>query len=239
VLVTKNVPTQNSLLVALPYEDRRHFIEHSEQVELSLNDILCEPGEPIRYVYFPTDSVISLLARVNDHSSLEVGLVGNEGMLGIPLMLGVEFSSLQFIVQGSGSAWRMDATTFRRTLQRSPGLKLELNRYLYVLTSQLAQSAACNRFHVVEARLARWLLMIRDRVHSDQFHVTHQVLAHVLGVRRVGVTKAASSLQRKNLIGYSRGNVRILDSNGLEAASCGCYRTDKDTYDRFVGIVGS
>ncbi|MES1982551.1 MAG: Crp/Fnr family transcriptional regulator [Pseudomonadota bacterium] len=235
MLVSKSMPAQNSLLVALPYDDRQHFIEHCEQVELSINDILCEPGEPIRYVYFPTDSVISLLARVDDHSSLEVGLVGNEGMLGIPLMLGVEVSSLQFVVQGSGSAWRMDATTFRRALQRSPGLKLELNRYLYVLTSQLAQSAACNRFHVVEARLARWLLMIRDRVHSDQFHVTHQVLAYVLGVRRVGITKAASSLQRKKLISYSRGNVKILDGKGLEAASCRCYQTDKDTYERLLG----
>lgn len=232
---SKFAPSENRLISGLPREDRNHFLEGCEQVELVFADILCDAGEPIKYVHFPIGSVVSLLAKTDDHSSVEVGVVGNEGMLGISLMLGVDFSSLQFMVRGSGPAWRMDALSFRRELQLSSALKFELNRYLYLMTSQLAQSAACTRFHVVEERLARWLLMTQDRVHSDKFHVTHEILAYMLGVRRVGITKAAGELQRKKLISYSRGDITILDHNGLEAVSCGCYQADKEIYDRLLG----
>ena len=230
----QHAPAENRLLAALPGKDRRHLLAGCEQVELGLGAILCEPGETIRHVYFPTDSFISLVTPTDGHSSLEVALVGSEGMCGIPLMLGVDVSPLHAVVQGSGPAWRMDADRFRSELKHSVALRQYLNRYIYVLISQLAQTAACTRFHVVEERLARWLLMTRDRAHSDAFHITHELLAQVLGVRRVGVTKAAGALQRKKLISYSRGDVRIRNIDGLDAASCKCYRTDKETYEHIL-----
>ena len=228
-------PAPNLLLVALPRKDRQHLLTSCEQVELTLGDVLCEPGESIRHVYFPADSFISLVIPVSARASLEVELVGNEGMVGIPLMLGIDHSPLRVVVQGAGTALRMDAASFRRELEFSVALRQLLHRYTYVLLAQLAQTAACNRFHVLDARLARWLLMTHDRAHANEFHLTHEVLAQMLGVRRVGVTNAAGLLQKRNLVSYSRGNITVLDRAGLEAVSCGCYRTVQDTYERILG----
>jgi len=225
----------NRLLDALPSDDRRRLLAVSEPVDLVFADVLYKPGDRLNHVYFPTRSFISLIMPVDASSSLEVGLIGNEGMFGIPLVLGVDISPVGAVVQGAGPALRINAPLFCRELGRSPALQREIDRYVFVRLSQFAQTAGCTRFHVVEARLARWLLMTQDRAHSDNFHVTQEFLAMMLGVRRVGVTKAASSLQKRKLIHYTRGNISVLDRRGLKAASCGCYKADRDAYDRILG----
>ncbi len=224
----------NRLLASLPNKDKQHFLSGCEEVELVMGDILAEPGQTIPYVYFPNGSFISLVMSIDSGASLEVGLVGNEGMYGTPLLLGVERAPFHVLVQGTGPALRMSAPLFMEELEQSAQLSRKLKRYFYVATLQLARAAACNRFHLVEQRLARWLLMTQDRAHSNQFHITQEFLSQMLGVRRVGVTRAAVSLQKRKLISYSRGEVQILDEVGLEAASCSCYRADCDMYTKIL-----
>lgn len=213
----------NRLLAALPRQDYEHMRAELEPVNLAYGEVLYEPGERLRHVYFPGDAHVSLLVVLALGNALEVGLVGREGMVGISLALGVEDSPVRALVQGSGTALRMKAAAFREELEHSAPMQREMYRYAHDKLTQARQTAACNRFHLVEARLARWLLMTRDRVRSDQFHLTHEFLADMLGVRRAGVTNAAVSLQRKKLISYRRGNISILDGDGLAAASCPCY----------------
>jgi CRP-like cAMP-binding protein len=225
----------NLLLAGLPALDRRRLTSGCEEIELEFGDVLCAQGAGVRHVYFPTGGFISLLVDSPHGPALEVGLVGTEGAVGLTLALGVNVAPVRAFVQGSGSALRMETARFSRELARSAALRRTVNRYLYVLMSQLAQMTPCTRFHLVEARLARWLLMTRDRANSDEFHLTQEFIASMLGVRRAGVTRAASLLQKRGLVRYSRGRMIILDGRRLEGLSCPCYAIANDTYARFMG----
>ena len=210
------------------------MLARCERIHLTFGEVLEEQDAPIRYVYFPTGGFISLISSLDRRPRLEVGLVGCEGMLGATLILGVKVAPLRAIVQGAGSALRMPAAEFARMVADSPALTDELRRYVYVLMSQLAQMAACTHFHRLETRLARWLLMTRDRAQSDRFYLTQEFLAYMLGVRRVGITHAASALQERRLIRYTRGHMIVLEGEGLEAAACDCYAVAKDMYARVM-----
>ena len=221
----------NSVLRALSRKDYQHMLARSEKVTLTYGDVLSEPGDHIQYVYFPSTGLISLLTPLEGHLSVEVGMVGQEGMAGMSLVLGIDISPVRVLVQGSGSALRMKTAAFRRELKRNPVLQRELNQYLYVFMAQVVQTAACNRHHVLDERLARWLLMTHDRIQANQFLLTQEFLAHMLGVRRVGVSKAAMLLQKKHLISYTRSHISILDRKGLERASCRCYEAVNELRD--------
>jgi CRP-like cAMP-binding protein len=231
-----NDHAENRLLATLPRKDFRLLLPDIELVALPIGEILYRCGDVIRYVYFPVDSVVSLLSEVeNDRSTLEVGVVGNEGMTGIAVFLGVKKSRNQMIVQGAGTALRMKAADLRKHANVS-GWRLQflLQLYTHALLTQISQSAACNRFHLVEASLARWLLAMRDRLGLSEFRLTQEFLSNMLGVRREMVNKAAGTLQKQGLITYTRGVLTILDNAGLEAASCDCYRSIKEEFDNFL-----
>ncbi len=227
--------TENRLLASLTRKEFLQLLPDIERVALPLNEILYRCGDVIRYVYFPVDSVVSLLSEVEeDRSTLEVGVVGNEGMAGIAVFLGVKKSRNQMIVQGAGTALRMKAADLRKHANGGGQLHFLLQLYTHALLTQVSQSAACNRFHLVEARLARWLLAMRDRIGLNEFQLTQEFLSNMLGVRREMVNKAAGTLQKQGLITYTRGVLTILDNAGLEAASCDCYRSIKEEYDNFL-----
>lgn len=202
-----------------------------EPVNLIYGQVLYEPTDRIRHVYFPIDCLVSLLTAVDQGRLLEVGMVGNEGMVGMPMVLGIGNSAVRALVQGSGTAMRMNSARFRVEFNKNVPLQRALFRYTHLLMAQVSQTAACNRFHEAEGRLARWLLMTSDRMHTDEFLLTHEFLAHMLGVRRVGVTKAAEGLRRKKLIVYSRGHIHILNRKRLEDTACVCYRIVKNLQD--------
>lgn len=229
--VVNRVHVANSLLAALPDKVYQSLLARLEPVVLTSGEVLYRPGEPISHVYFPTDTLVSLLTMAEGHQGLEVGMVGREGMLGVPLALGVSDSPVCAVVQGAGMALRMTSAQFHKEFHHSTQLQREVYHYIYELMIQMTQTAACNRFHHIEARLARWLLMTRDRVRSNQFHITQDILSNMLGVRRVGITKAAGDLRDRKLISYNRGEISILDGEGLEAAACQCYQIVKGMHD--------
>jgi CRP-like cAMP-binding protein len=226
---------QNHLIDLLPRAGRRAILAICEPVDLVLSDRLGATDAVTRYAYFPVDAIISLVTPIDGKPVLEVGMVGREGMVGAELVLGVLKSPLHSVVQGPGKSWRIPSAAFRRELARNPALRSILNRFIYVLLAQLGESAACLRFHLIGPRLARWLLMMQDRAHSDHFYVTHEFLAYMLGVRRVGITAAAGLLQDGGLIEYRRGEMMVLSRRGLENAACGCYAADQRTYSSVMG----
>jgi CRP-like cAMP-binding protein len=221
---------ENQLIANLPRKSRLSLMKLCEPVQLRMADVLCDGGKPIRHVYFPLEGFISLVTLLDGKPVLEVGMVGREGMLGAQMALGAIREPLHAVVQGPGSAWRIGKLAFRRELDHNSALQQSLSRYLHVTMTQLAGSAACLRFHQIGPRLARWLLMTQDRANSERFQVTHEFLAFMLGVRRVGITTAAASLQRQGLIEYHRGDITILTRRGLEKAACGCYASDRKVY---------
>jgi hypothetical protein len=227
----------NRLLATLPELDHARILSQCDCVELHQGDVLGEPEERIREVYFPTDSFVSLVTPTTEHPGLAVWLTGSEGMIGAPLALGVDLGRLRILVQGAGPAWRMSAEVFGQALHQSAALHRTVDRYLTVLMSQSARMVACTRFHGIEARLARWLLMSQDRAHSNRFHVTHEVLAAMLGVRRAGVTRAATALQGSQLIDYRRGDILILDRARLQAAACDCYGALEAIYEQNLDLT--
>jgi CRP-like cAMP-binding protein len=214
----------NRILACIPDRDYQRLKRQLEPVTLRFGQVLYEPGKAIHYVYFPINCLVSLLTSVERQRTLEVGMVGNEGMAGMPFILGVGVSGVRALVQGAGQALRMGSTPFRAEFDQNPALQQALYRYTYALMAQISQTAACNRFHDAAQRLARWLLMTRDRIGADDFLLTQEFLAHMLGLRRVGVTEAASDLKRRRLIAYTRGQLQILDVPGLRRASCSCFQ---------------
>ena len=214
----------NRLLAALPVKSRAR--DKCELVRLSIGDVLSEPGDRIRSVLFPAGGLISLAAVVDGGASIEVALIGRTGMLGAPLVLNAVNASSRAHVQVAGAAWRLGVADFHRALVDHPPLRRGLNRYLRGLIAELSQNSACSRFHLIEARLARRLLMAQDQSPDGNIHMTHGTLAKILGVRRSGVTTAAVRLQKRGLIEYSRGGIVILDRSGLQRAACACSGSD-------------
>ena len=232
MLGAHQVSISNHLLAALPRKEYQKLLRVLEPVTLAYEGVLYEAHAPIRHVYFPNDSFVSMLTTVDGGRAAEVGLIGCEGMVGLSAALGITVSPFLAVVQGGGTALRMKIADFRRNFSESVALRRELCLFTHLLMIQIAQTAACNRFHVVTQRMARWLLMTCDRVNSNEFRITQEFLALMLGVRRVGINVAARSLQERKLIGYRRGVITILDHRGLVAAACGCYKTVKDTYTK-------
>ncbi|MFL6228232.1 MAG: Crp/Fnr family transcriptional regulator [Pyrinomonadaceae bacterium] len=231
---SNNFP-RNNILSALPEDESARMRRHLDYVEFRRGEVIYEPNEPIRHVYFPFRSTISLVAVMEDGTEVEVGVCGGEGMVGLPLVLGTDIAPLRALVQIPDGGMKMRADAFVEELAQCPELRRHLLRYAQAFFIQAAQTAACNRLHPLEGRLARWLLVCHDRTRSDNLPLTHEFMATMLGSRRAGVTEAARKLKMGRLIDYSRGNVRILDREGLERFTCECYATVKREFDRLLG----
>lgn len=225
----------NRLLALLPSSDRVRLRPHLKPFALAYRQSLYRANKPIEYIYFIESGVGSLVNTMRNGDAAEVGTIGNEGLVGLPLLLGDDRAPTSVYVQVPGSGLRMKATAFSKELARSASLRAVMHRYAHAFFNQVAQSAACNHFHSLEQRCCRWLLMTHDRMHSDAFLLTQEFLAMMLGVQRTGVTAAAGALQRVGLIRYTRGNVTILDRRGLERRSCECYGVSKREFDRLLG----
>ena len=225
---------ENRLLAALPRAEYLRLLPHLKLVHLPPRKILYDIGEVVRYAYFPRGGMISLLSSTEDGRTVEVGMIGNEGVAGIGVILRNKIEPCQMMVQLPGNAMRISGDVLQEEFKRCHALQDLLLRYTHMLLLQIAQSAACNRFHTVEERLCRWLLISRDRLQTDTLHLTQEFLAHMLGVPRTSVTMAASDLQRKGLIQYGRGRIIILDYPRLEAAACECLRVVRAGISQFL-----
>jgi len=230
----EHTPLQNHLLDALPDAELEYFRSHLELVEMPLGDVLYESGELLKNVYFPTTSIVSLLYVMEDGSSAEIAVVGNEGILGVSLFMGGETTPSRAIVQSAGYGYKLKSRLLKNEFERNGPMMRLLLRYTQALITQMAQTAVCNRHHTIEQQLCRWLLLSLDRLESDELLMTQDLIANMLGVRREGVTESAGRLQRAGLIEYSRGHIKVIDRAALEELSCECYRVVKDEFDRLL-----
>ncbi|PYS89842.1 MAG: Crp/Fnr family transcriptional regulator [Acidobacteria bacterium] len=236
---TSNLSLRNRILAALPAAEYERLLPNLKPVTLAYKQVLSEPNKTIRYVYFPNDGIISMLSTVIDRTLVEVGLVGREGMFGIPVFLGANSTPHQGIVQVAGSAVRMKANLLREEFKRGGRLQDLLLHYTHAHLIMISQTAVCNRIHALDGRLSRWLLMIHDRVDGDEFLLTHDIISQMLGAQRTGVTEAAGHLQKKRMIRYSRGKIAILDRQALEEMACECYWIVKEEFDHLTGARNS
>jgi len=227
-------PGQNRLLAALPAAERQRLYPELELVPLPLGDVLYESGNQLQHVYWPTDSIVSLLYVMADGASAEIAVVGNEGIIGIALFMGGESMPNRAVVQSAGHAYRLKGQLLKEEFNRSAALQQLLLRYTQALLTQMAQTAVCNRHHSVDQQLCRWLLLSLDRLPSNELTMTQELIANMLGVRREGVTEAAGKLQNAGLIQYSRGRITVVDRPRLEAQACECYGVVKREFDRLL-----
>jgi CRP-like cAMP-binding protein len=221
---------KNVLLKQLPEKIRELVLVNAELTELKLSHVICIANKPQEFLYFPNDGFISLIQKVDEHTSLEVGMIGREGVLGSEIILGINENLFGGIVQGSGDAWKIQVSDFLLHFQNIPELKQLIYKYLSIRIRQLGLSAACEHFHEIGPRLAKWLLMSQDRAQSSTFLMTHEFISLMLGIRRVGVTTTAAEFKRRGLIDYHRGEIKILDRTRLINEACSCYRVNKDIY---------
>jgi len=233
-LASKANPHQNHLLEALPASDYQRLAPHLEHLALKLGDVLYEPGRTMRYVYFPTTAIVSMLYVMEDGASAEIAIVGNEGILGISLFMGGESTPSRAVVQSAGFGYRMRAQVLKNEFERYGTLMHLLLRYTQALITQMAQTAVCNRHHTVDQQLCRWLLLSLDRLSSNELTMTQELIANMLGVRREGVTEAAGKLQNAGLVEYRRGKITVLDRPRLQSRSCECYQVVKKEFDRLL-----
>ena len=236
---SSDLPIRNRILAALPAAEYERLLPGLRPVTLEYKQVLYEPNKAIRHVYFPNEGVISMVSTVIDRTVVEVGLAGREGMVCTAVFLGANSTPHQGVVQVAGSAMRMKAGTLREEFKRGGRLQDLLLRYTQTHLVQIAQTAVCNRLHNLEGRLCRWLLMIHDRVDGDEFLLTQEVISQMLGAQRTGVTEAAGSLQKKQMIRYSRGRIVVLNRQRLEETACDCYLIVKEEFDRLVGVNNS
>lgn len=230
-----NDALKNHLLAALPKKEFAHFKSKLESVNLKLGEVIYESGEQMDFIYFPTTAIISLLYIMENGSTAEIGVAGNDGLVGIALFMGGDSTPNRAVVQSAGSAFKMNTKTLQTEFARGGAFQQSLLRYTQALLTQISQTAVCNRLHSIEQQLCRWLLLSHDRLETDKLIMTHDLIANMLGVRREGVTIAAKHLQDANLISYVRGTMTILDRKGLETFVCECYKVVNDEYKRLLG----
>jgi CRP-like cAMP-binding protein len=230
----RRTPKQNRLLAALPAAELARLAPHLERVSLPLGAVIYESGAEQGHVYFPASGIVSLLHVMNDGAAAEIAVVGNEGVVGIALFMGGETTPSRAVVQSAGSAWRLEAARIKAEFARGGPLQRVLLLYTQALITQMTQTAVCNRHHVLEQQLCRWLLLSLDRLPSNQLVMTQQLIANMLGVRREGVTEAAGRLQADGLITYSRGRINVLDRAKLEKRACECYGVVRRESDRLL-----
>jgi CRP-like cAMP-binding protein len=234
---TPQSPKQNHLLAALPEAECERLYPHLELVALSLGEVIYEAGRELQHVYFPVDSIVSLLYVMEDGASAEIAVAGHEGLVGIAVFMGGETTPSRAVVQSAGYAFRLKALLLKQEFNRSGPMQHLLLRYTQALITQMAQTAVCNRHHSVDQQLCRWLLLSLDRLASNELTMTQELIANMLGVRREGVTEAAGKLQGAGLIHYSRGRITVLDRPGVEARACECYAVVKKEFDRLLPDV--